>query len=208
MSKMDLLDKLRMRLWLENRRLYGSGGNRGEPVNINFTPQDLTKIQIDPNVAIPEHYKRVLVQNDDERKTAFRKLLKDHGIKIEGNRYNPDLFTYFLSVLRARAPYTIEGTQKALAKRKAARDKRAAKRRAARARNRGNAANGDANEEEGEDNEEEEEDENAVQEVQPPARARARALTQRRKTRKTRKTRTSSATSPASRRYYFRERNN
>lgn len=205
MSKMDLLDKLRMRLWLENRRLYGSGGTNGDPVNLNFTPQDISKIQIDPNVAIPEHYKRVLVNNENERKAAFRKLLKDHGIEIEGSRYNPDLFTYFLSVLRARSPYTIEGTKKALAKRKAARDKRAAKRRAARARNRGNAANGDANEEEGEDNEEEE-DENAVQEVQPPARARARALTQRRKTRKTR---TSSATSPASRRrYYFRERNN
>lgn len=136
-----------MRLWLENRRLYGSGGNRGDPVNINFTPQDLSKIQIDPNVAIPEHYKRVLVENENERKAAFRKLLKDHGIKIEGSRYNPDLFTYFLSVLRARSPYTIEGTKKALAKREAARRKRAEKRRAARERERNsrNAANGNAN---------------------------------------------------------------
>lgn len=202
---MDLLDKLRMRLWLENRRLYGSGGTNGDPVNINFTPQDISKIQIDPNVAIPEHYKRVLVNNENERKAAFRKLLKDHGIEIEGSRYNPDLFTYFLSVLRARSPYTIEGTKKALAKREEAKRKRAAKRRAARERERNsrNAANGNANERD-EDNEEE--GENAVQEVQPPpARARASTLSQRRKTRKTR---TSTATSPASRRYYFRERNN
>lgn len=145
---MDLLDKLRMRLWLENRRLYGTGGINGDPVNRDFTPQDISKIQIDRDVAIPEHYKRVLVNNENERKAAFRKLLKDHGINIEGNRYNPDLFTYFLSVLRARSPYTIEGTKKALAKKKAARDKRAAKRRAARERERNsrNAANGNANE--------------------------------------------------------------
>ena len=91
MSKMDLLDKLRMRLWLENRRLYGTGGINGDPVNRDFTPQDISKIQIDRDVAIPEHYKRVLVNNENERKAAFRKLLKDHGINIEGNRYNPDL---------------------------------------------------------------------------------------------------------------------
>lgn len=199
---MDLLDKLRMRLWLENRRLYGSGGNRGDSVNLNFTPQDISKIQIDPHVAIPEHYKRVLVNNENERKAAFRKLLKDHGIEIEGSRYNPDLFTYFLSVLRARSPYTIEGTKKALAKRKAARDKRAAKRREARARNRGNAANGNANEEEEEDNEEE--DENAVQEVLAPARARARPVTQRRKEKATSK----KNAAPALNRYSFRPRQN
>lgn len=188
MSKMDLLDKLRMRLWLENRRLYGSGGNRGEPVNINFTPQDISKIQIDPDAAIPEHYKRKLVENENERKKAFRDLLKDHGIKIEGSRYNPDLFTYFLSVLRARSPYTIEGTKKALAKREEARRKRAAKRRAARERERNsrNAANGNANERD-EDNEEE--GENAAQEVQPPP-ARAAPVRQKRKNSRRAATRT------------------
>lgn len=198
---MDLLDKLRMRLWLENRRLYGTGGINGKSVN-DFNLQDIRKIEIDPDVVIPEHYKRVLVNNENERKAAFRKLLKDHGIEIEGSRYNPDLFTYFLSVLRARSPYTIEGTKKALAKRKAARDKRAAKRREARARNRGNAANGNANEEEEEDNEEE--DENAVQEVLAPARARARPVTQRRKEKATSK----KNAAPALNRYSFRPRQN
>lgn len=135
-----------MRLWLENRRLYGTGGINGKSVN-NFNLQDIRRIEIDPDVVIPEHYKRVLVKDENERKAAFRKLLKEHGVKIEG-RYNPDLFTYFLSVLRARAPYTIEGAKKAEAKRAEARRKRAAKRRAVRERERNsrNAANGNANE--------------------------------------------------------------
>lgn len=186
MSKMDLLDKLRMRLWLENRRLYGSGGEHGESVS-QYHLSDIQRIKMKGDVIAPEHYERKIVRNNAERKEAFRDLLKKHGVEIPSN-VDPDLFTYFLSVLRARAPYTLEGSRKVLDKRRDARAKRAAKRRAARERerNRGNAANGNANERD-EDNEEE--GENAAQEVQPPP-ARAAPVRQKRKNSRRAATRT------------------
>jgi hypothetical protein len=180
---MDLLDKIRMRLWLENHRLYGSGGNGGDPIS-HYTLSDIPRIRMKGDVIPPEHYKRKIVKNNTERKKAFRELLEKHGVEIPSS-IDPDLFTYFLSVIRARAPYTLEGSQKVLRKRKAAAAKRATKKR--QEKNRGNA-----NEEE----EENEEDENEIEEGAPAARA--APLTQRRNKRAAQPTRS----------YYFRQRKN